>query len=96
MTQAVAVVATITARAGHREAVIAALKTAVTAVRLEPGCEQYVLHQDPQQPDSLVMIERWTSAAALDQHNQGAALQALVRALDGCADIQISKLTPLF
>lgn len=96
MTQAIAVVATITAHPGHREAVIAALKTAVTAVRLEPGCEQYVLHQDPQQPDRLVMIERWSSVADLDAHDKGAALAALGRALDGCADLEISKLTPLF
>ena len=92
MTQPIAVVATITAHPGQRHAVIDALRTAVTAVRLEPGCEQYVLHEDIDQPNRLIMIERWSSAAALDAHGRGAALATLGQALKDRADLEVIKL----
>ncbi|EJL94377.1 hypothetical protein PMI16_00148 [Herbaspirillum sp. CF444] len=95
MTQPIAVVATITAHPGHRQAVIDALRTAVAAVRLEPGCEQYVLHEDVDQPNRLIMIERWSSMADLEAHEQGAALETLGRALKDRADLQVSKLIPV-
>jgi quinol monooxygenase YgiN len=95
MTQPIAVVATITAHAGHRQAVIDALRTAVAAVRLEPGCEQYVLHEDMDEPNRLIMIERWSSMADLEAHGRGAALATLGVALKDRADLQISKLIPV-
>lgn len=95
LNQEIAVVAVITANEGQHDRVLAALQTAIIAVRLEPGCEQYVLHQDLQSPNRLIMIERWRSAADLDAHANGAALQALAGELKGRAKLEVSRLIPL-
>jgi quinol monooxygenase YgiN len=34
----------------------------------EPGCEQYELFQSLDEPDRMVILERWASQALLDQH----------------------------
>jgi quinol monooxygenase YgiN len=49
-------------------------------VHAEDGCELYALHRAG---DQLIMIERWASPEALDQHSKGAALAALNPALRG-------------
>ena len=95
MSSSIAVVATISIHPGYRQKALAALHTAVLAVLLEPGCEQYVLHENTEVPDQMVMIERWSSIADLDNHSRGAALLALAAALDGCADLEIKKLHPV-
>ena len=93
---AVAVVATITAHEGQLDTLLAALREAVPAVREEPGCEAYVLHQDPARPERLVMIERWSSAQDLERHAQAPAFVKLAAQLRGRATLDIVKLTPLF
>jgi quinol monooxygenase YgiN len=40
----------------------------------EQGCEQYELFRSEQDPDTLVLLERWTSQEDLDAHM--AAMQA--------------------
>jgi quinol monooxygenase YgiN len=37
-------------------------------VRQEPGCEQYEIFQSGNDPDRLVLLERWSDQAALDVH----------------------------
>ena len=37
-------------------------------VRKEPGCEQFDLFQNTEDPDQLVLLERWTDQASLDVH----------------------------
>ena len=37
-------------------------------VRREPGCEQYEVFQNIEQPDRLVLLERWADEAALQVH----------------------------
>ena len=34
----------------------------------EPGCLQYELFQSVNNPDTLVLMERWTDQASLDAH----------------------------
>jgi quinol monooxygenase YgiN len=34
----------------------------------EPGCEQYEIFRSEQDPDNLVLLERWSDQAALDAH----------------------------
>ena len=34
----------------------------------EPGCLQYELFQSVQNPDTLVLMERWTDQASLEAH----------------------------
>jgi quinol monooxygenase YgiN len=76
----VVVIATIVPLPEHRAEVISAFEETIAAVHAEDGCELYALHQGE---DRLVMIEKWTTADALDVHMQGPALQKLGPALAG-------------
>ena len=37
-------------------------------VRAEPGCEQFDLFQNVEEPDKLLLVERWTDEASLAAH----------------------------
>lgn len=37
-------------------------------VREEPGCEQFDLFQNSEDPDKLLLVERWTDEASLAAH----------------------------
>jgi quinol monooxygenase YgiN len=37
-------------------------------VRQEPGCEQFDLFQNVENPDRLLLVERWTDEASLAAH----------------------------
>ena len=77
----VVVVATIYPLPEHRAEVIALYEAAIARVHAEDeGCELYALHEDD---DSLVMIEKWTSAETLRAHAAGAALADLRPELEG-------------
>ncbi len=77
----VVVVATIFPLPDHRADVVALYEEAIGRVHAEDeGCELYALHEDA---DSLVMIEKWTSAEALQSHARGAALADMRPKLNG-------------
>ena len=76
----IVVVATITPKPEHTDEVAAAFAGIIPQVHAEDGCELYALHRAG---DQLIMIERWASPEALDQHSKGAALAALNLALRG-------------
>jgi quinol monooxygenase YgiN len=42
----------------------------------EPGCEQFEVFQSVVHADNLVILERWTDAAALDVHSKVNATRA--------------------
>jgi len=37
-------------------------------VRKDPGCEQFDLFQNTEDPDQLLLVERWTDEASLQAH----------------------------
>lgn len=37
-------------------------------VRKEPGCEQFDLFQNTENPDKLLLVERWSDQTSLDAH----------------------------
>ncbi len=39
-------------------------------VRLEPGCEQFDFFQNTEDPDKLLLVERWTDEASLAAHSE--------------------------
>ncbi len=45
-----------------------AMKGRCAEVMSEPGCEQFEVFQSLLDPDKLVLLERWTDAAALAAH----------------------------
>ena len=91
---AVIVVATAFPIHEHRAEVVAAFEAAIAKVHSEePGCELYALHEGD---DRLVMIEKYASQDAVDQHIKGAGLAGLRVALEGklSAPIDVQVLVP--
>jgi len=41
----------------------------IAEVRAEAGCEQYELFSNPEEPDHVVLLERWSDQASLDAHS---------------------------
>ena len=80
---------------GSRDAVLAALEPAITAVHQEPGCLLYAIHDAPD--GSIIMIEKWESVALLDAHGTSPAVAALNVALKGlvAAPTDVARLVPL-
>jgi quinol monooxygenase YgiN len=78
---AVVVVATIRPLPEHRGEVIAAMEKVIADVHAhDDGCLLYALNEGD---DRLVMVEKWASPAALDEHSRGPALAQLNQALSG-------------
>jgi quinol monooxygenase YgiN len=67
---AVRLVVTFTAQPGRAADFVEAWRDRVAEVRREPGCEQYELFQSLDDPDRVVILERWASQALLERHMQ--------------------------
>ena len=70
------VLATIQAVPGQSSALIEGARSCIDATRKEEGCLSYDYVQDTQDPNKLVVVERWSSRAALDAHLKTAHLAA--------------------
>jgi quinol monooxygenase YgiN len=66
----VRLVVTIAAKPGQGAALAQAYKQRCLECMEEPGCEQFEVFQSALNPDTLVLLERWTDQAALDVHAQ--------------------------
>ncbi len=94
MLNALVVVATLEAKAGQLELVKAEAQQLIDLTRIEPGCVEYVLHQDNENPLVLVFIERWESKAALESHIASEHFQAFSAATkQAVASLNINQLT---
>ncbi|MFG3000489.1 putative quinol monooxygenase [Streptomyces sp. NPDC048340] len=69
MSQPIQLVILITTLPGRGKEQIAAFERLAPIVRAEAGCLQYDLHQVSGEPDRFVLIERWSSQAALAAHD---------------------------
>ena len=67
----ITVVAHIRARADRIALVQSELEKMVASTRQEPGCLQYDLHRDNQDPVHFVMLESWASPEHLQAHGAG-------------------------
>jgi quinol monooxygenase YgiN len=81
MSDPVVVTAIFTPAEGARDALVAALSTAVAEVHEEEGCELYAIHDSPD--GTIVMLEKWTSAELLDAHGAGEPVARLNTAIRG-------------
>ena len=70
MADSVRVVAKIIARADAAEAMKAIVLTLTDRSRKEAGCISYEALQDQTAPERFVLVEEWSSTAALDAHNR--------------------------
>jgi quinol monooxygenase YgiN len=64
----VRIVVTFKAKASQGAQMAAAFAPVATLVQAEKGCEQYEMFQGCADPDTLVLLERWTTAGDLDVH----------------------------
>jgi len=64
----VVVVVLFRARPGGREDAEAAFAEMMPATHAEEGCIRFALHRVPGDPERFVLVERWASRAALDEH----------------------------
>lgn len=93
----VVIVATLQPRPGREADVEAACREAVRAVHTEPGCERFALHRSVNGSSTLVLLEKWSSTAALDAHTRAPAYATLGAELDGAlaAPPEVVYLQPL-
>jgi quinol monooxygenase YgiN len=61
-------VVTIRVADGKFDEFVAAFGALQASALREPGCEQYELFRSLDDPNRVVMLERWTSRELLDQH----------------------------
>lgn len=89
----ISVVATITAKPGRGDDIIAAFDGAKDAVAGEAGTLIYALHRNQANPDVFYVTELYEDQAALDAHMVGPAMAALAGigdAVDG-VDLQFAN-----
>ncbi|GGD20423.1 hypothetical protein GCM10011513_17400 [Franconibacter daqui] len=93
MEQEITIVATITSSASAVHLVEAALIQVEREVQGEPGCKQYALYRNNEQPNQFVMLERWASREAMEEHGKGEPFLRFMKAIDGLADLSVTTLT---
>jgi len=76
-------IAHVRAKPGAEQTVHAAIEACVAPTRAEPGCIDYDLHRNADDPAMFVLYEGWESQAALDAHMHTAHFRALGAALEG-------------
>jgi quinol monooxygenase YgiN len=73
----IVVTALIQLRPDAVDTALPALETAIAATHEEPGCIGYALHRDLEDPARLVIVEKWGSAEALEEHGRTPHLKQL-------------------
>jgi quinol monooxygenase YgiN len=91
----VSVVATITAKPGRGDEVVAAFEGAKDAVAAEPGTLSYILHRSSANPDVFYVTELYEDQAALDAHMGGPAMAALAGLGDAIESADLQFATPV-
>lgn len=82
MTQ-LTIVATIKAHPEHADLVKDELIKLIETTRGEPGCLNYDLHQDNENPAHFLFYENWESRALWQTHMNAPHLAAYMAATDG-------------
>jgi len=67
------------AKPGRGEDGLAAFAELAAVTHTEEGCLAFALHRDPADAERVVLVERWTSRQALDEHLTLPHLQAFRR-----------------
>lgn len=95
MSNHIKIMAILTARPGKVDALKALLDTMVEASRAEPGNLRYDLWQDQAAPDSFVLDELYTDAAAVAAHRATPHFQAYLGKINDLADRTALLLDPV-
>ena len=67
---AVRLVVTFDCLPGRGEAFVRAWDGRLQEVRTEPGCDQYELFRGTERPDTVVLLETWSSRQTMDEHGK--------------------------
>lgn len=65
---ALRLIVSIQAKPGKGDEFLAEALSHVAGVRAEPGCEQYDYFRGAEDPDSIVLVERWTDEPLWQLH----------------------------
>jgi quinol monooxygenase YgiN len=89
------VIATLTAKPEMKSELIGAAKECIVATRQEKGCIAYELFESTIDPNKLVFVEEWESAAYLPLHSKADHMKAFGRVAVKCVDapVQIQIIT---
>ncbi len=88
------IVANIKAKSDKIELVKAELEKLVPITRSEPGCLQYDLHQDNENPAHFMFYENWDSRALWQTHMNAQHLKDYMAATEGAVeDFTLSEMT---
>ena len=75
------VIAKSKAKKGFEDQLETAVKAAIPPTHAEPGCIKYALHRSIEDPSQFVLIEKWTSKEALNEHLKTPHIQILFKKL---------------
>ncbi len=75
------VVATAMAQPGKEKQLEKALNDVANPTRQQPGCVEFSLFRDKNNPNVIVGLERWASEADHDKHLQGDHVKVLLAAM---------------
>ena len=90
------IVANIHARAGQEQLVHDELRKLVEPTRQEPGCIQYDLHQDNENPAHFLFYETWQSRELWQAHMNAPHLAAYGAATQGAvAQFTLHEMTKI-
>ncbi|REL26259.1 antibiotic biosynthesis monooxygenase [Thalassotalea euphylliae] len=84
--QPLTIVANIYAKPDNVEQVKTALNKLVPATREEPGCVQYDLHQNNENPAHFMMYEVWQDTPSWHAHMEAEALKTYLVEVDGAIE----------
>ncbi|WP_157017261.1 putative quinol monooxygenase [Mesorhizobium xinjiangense] len=92
MTEQLTVIAHLRALDGQIEETRAFLQGLITPTRAEPGCVEYWLHQDNEDPAEFTCYENWTSRAEWDKHMEMPHLKEFTKVKDKLFELQKLRL----
>jgi quinol monooxygenase YgiN len=82
------------AKAGRETVLQEALHSLQTQSRKDPGCLEYTVFSDGQQPRTFVLFEGWASNGDLEAHNEEDHVKEFVEAVEPLLAVPFS-VTPL-
>lgn len=86
------IIAHLRALDGQIEETKAVLTGLIVPTRAEPGCIEYWLHQDDEDPAEFTFYENWTNRAEWDKHMEMPYLQAFAEVKDKVFELQKLRL----
>jgi quinol monooxygenase YgiN len=86
------VIARVKAKPGREAELERALQEVVGATHEEPGCLRYALHRSTEDPATFLLVERWASRAAHEEHRQTPHFKALFAKLTELLHDQLKEI----